>query len=172
MSFLAALARNLTAAALCAAALVSARPAMAGDPLAKLAFGAEKLPASGPAQSIGFYSKGCFEGGVGLPPEGARFCSMTPLPCTRPVMTCYPLSVKNWWSFTWTSVVGRSPGRPSRSERPRPACCIPVKYFGRQSCATLPTYCLPTITLLATLSQAWRIEMPPPVSFWLARKSA
>ena len=67
MPSLAALARNLTAAALCVAALASARPAMADDPLAKLAFGAEKLPAAGPAESIGFYSKGCFEGGVGLP---------------------------------------------------------------------------------------------------------
>jgi penicillin-insensitive murein endopeptidase len=78
MPSLAALARNLTAAALCAAALVSARPAMADDPLAKLAFGAEKLPAAGPAQSIGFYSKGCFEGGVGLPLDGAHWEVMRP----------------------------------------------------------------------------------------------
>ena len=41
MPFPAALARNLVAAGLCAAALVSARPAMADDPLAKLAFGAD-----------------------------------------------------------------------------------------------------------------------------------
>jgi penicillin-insensitive murein endopeptidase len=78
MPSLAALARNLTAAVLCAAALVSARPAMAGDPLAKLAFGAEKLPAAGPAESIGFYSKGCFEGGVGLPLEGSDWEVMRP----------------------------------------------------------------------------------------------
>jgi penicillin-insensitive murein endopeptidase len=78
MSSLPALARNLVAAALCAAALVSARPAMADDPLAKLAFGAEKLPAAGPAESFGFYSKGCFEGGVGLPLDGAHWEVMRP----------------------------------------------------------------------------------------------
>jgi penicillin-insensitive murein endopeptidase len=78
MPSLTALARNLAAIAACAATLISAWPAAAGDPLAKTAFGAEKLPAAGPAQSIGFYSKGCFEGGVGLPLEAAHWEVMRP----------------------------------------------------------------------------------------------
>jgi penicillin-insensitive murein endopeptidase len=69
---------RLAAALMCAAAIVSTQPAAAGDPLAKIAFGAEKLPAAGPAQSIGFYSKGCFEGGVGLPLEGPHWEVMRP----------------------------------------------------------------------------------------------
>jgi penicillin-insensitive murein endopeptidase len=72
------LARRLAIAAVCATATISARPATADDPLAKVAFGAEKLPAAGPARSIGFYSKGCFEGGVGLPLEGPHWEVMRP----------------------------------------------------------------------------------------------
>lgn len=58
------LARRLAIAAVCATATISARPATADDPLAKVAFGAEKLPAAGPARSIGFYSKTYFHGRV------------------------------------------------------------------------------------------------------------
>jgi penicillin-insensitive murein endopeptidase len=71
-------ARRLAAVLLCVAGMFSASPASADDPLAKIPFGAAKLPAAGPAQSIGFYSKGCFEGGVGLPLEGAHWEVMRP----------------------------------------------------------------------------------------------
>jgi penicillin-insensitive murein endopeptidase len=65
---------GLAALAIC----LSGGPAAADDPLAKTAFGAAKLPAAGPAQSIGFYSKGCFEGGVGLPLEASHWEVMRP----------------------------------------------------------------------------------------------
>ena len=42
---------RLAATLACAAAIVSTQPAAAGDPLAKIAFGAEKLPAA-PLSSI------------------------------------------------------------------------------------------------------------------------
>jgi penicillin-insensitive murein endopeptidase len=71
-------ARKAIAAAACAAGLLWGGPAEAKDPLAKLAFGAMRLPAAGPAQSIGFYSKGCFAGGVGLPLEGTHWQVMRP----------------------------------------------------------------------------------------------
>ncbi len=58
--------------------LLVAGPARASDPLAKIAFGAETLPSAGAPQSIGFYSKGCFAGGVGLPLEGPHWQVMRP----------------------------------------------------------------------------------------------
>ncbi|RVC40428.1 penicillin-insensitive murein endopeptidase, partial [Mesorhizobium sp. M4B.F.Ca.ET.088.02.2.1] len=41
--------------------------ALTAEPRAKDLFGAEKLPAVAAAQSFGFYSKGCFAGGVAIP---------------------------------------------------------------------------------------------------------
>ena len=51
------------------AALVSAfaGPGSA-EPLAKVLFGGKALPAATKPASYGFYSKGCFSGGVGLAP--------------------------------------------------------------------------------------------------------
>lgn len=47
------------------------------EEVAKNLFGAMKLPAaSDTPRSIGFYSKGCFVGGVGLPDDGATWQSM------------------------------------------------------------------------------------------------
>jgi penicillin-insensitive murein endopeptidase len=42
----------------------------APDPIAKELFSAKKLPAGGPAEAIGFYAKGCLEGGKALPLDG------------------------------------------------------------------------------------------------------
>ncbi len=53
-------------AALCVALTL---PAFAETP-AKELFGAQKLPALLPAQSSGFYSKGCLAGGVAIPIDG------------------------------------------------------------------------------------------------------
>lgn len=47
-------------------------------PLAKDLFGAQKLPSTAAPQSYGFYSKGCFSGGVALPMEGPHWQVMRP----------------------------------------------------------------------------------------------
>jgi len=46
--------------------------------LAKNLFGAEALPSAVAPQSYGFYSKGCFAGGVGLPLDGPTWQVMRP----------------------------------------------------------------------------------------------
>jgi penicillin-insensitive murein endopeptidase len=53
------------------------RPVMAEE-LAKNLFGAEKLPAATEPQSFGFYSKGCFTGGVAIPLDGDTWTVMRP----------------------------------------------------------------------------------------------
>ena len=65
----------LIALCLAAAALVEG-VAMAAEPLAKTLFGAQKLPAATPAKSYGFYSKGCFSGGVAIGVDGANWQAM------------------------------------------------------------------------------------------------
>ncbi len=45
---------------------------------AKDLFGAEKLPAVGQPRSFGFYSKGCFTGGVAIPMDGPTWQVMRP----------------------------------------------------------------------------------------------
>ena len=62
----------LLAAAVAAAGLIEG-VAVAAEPLAKTLFGAQKLPAVAAPQSIGFYSKGCFAGGVGIAPDGPHW---------------------------------------------------------------------------------------------------
>ncbi len=63
--------------ALCiAGALLTEGVAVAAEPLAKTLFGAQKLPAATPAQSHGFYSKGCFSGGVAIAVDGANWQAM------------------------------------------------------------------------------------------------
>ena len=56
---------------------LAARPA-AAEELAKNLFGAQKLPAVAAPQSIGFYSKGCFAGGVAIPLNGPKWEVMRP----------------------------------------------------------------------------------------------
>lgn len=61
----------LTAAAL----LLTALPA-AADPLAKDVFGHAPGPTAGPAQAIGFYSRGCATGSIALPESGPTWQAM------------------------------------------------------------------------------------------------
>ena len=50
--------------------------AVAAEPLAKTLFGGEKLPALGQPRSYGFYSKGCFTGGMAMPVDGPQWQAM------------------------------------------------------------------------------------------------
>ena len=59
------------------AAFDAGTPASAQE-LAKDLFGARKLPAAAPPQSFGFYSKGCFAGGVAIPLDGPAWQVMRP----------------------------------------------------------------------------------------------
>ncbi|BCM16279.1 penicillin-insensitive murein endopeptidase [Mesorhizobium sp. J8] len=68
----------LTAALALVALAALAAAAISAEPRAKELFGAQKLPAVAPAQSFGFYSKGCFTGGVALPMEGPTWEVMRP----------------------------------------------------------------------------------------------
>jgi penicillin-insensitive murein DD-endopeptidase len=49
---------------------------VSAEPLAKTLFGAKKLPAATAARSYGFYSKGCFSGGVAIATEGPTWQAM------------------------------------------------------------------------------------------------
>ncbi|TGR16302.1 penicillin-insensitive murein endopeptidase, partial [Mesorhizobium sp. M1C.F.Ca.ET.196.01.1.1] len=59
------------------AALALTKPA-AAEERAKDLFGARKLPAVAAPQSFGFYSKGCFAGGVAIPMDGMHWEVMRP----------------------------------------------------------------------------------------------
>jgi penicillin-insensitive murein DD-endopeptidase len=50
--------------------------AASAEPLAKTLFGAQTLPAATAPQSHGFYSKGCFSGGVAIATEGPHWQAM------------------------------------------------------------------------------------------------
>ncbi len=73
-------ARVARAAAILATALAMALPlasAPAGaEELAKNLFGSRKLPAATAAKSYGFYSKGCFSGGVAIATDGPTWQAM------------------------------------------------------------------------------------------------
>lgn len=62
-------------AALALVTAVTAVPASA-DPLAKEAFGAQRLPAATAASVHGSYSKGCFAGGVAIAADGPHWQAM------------------------------------------------------------------------------------------------
>ncbi len=64
--------------ALAAAATLQAMilPSAGAAELAKDLFGAEKLPALAKPQSIGFYSRGCFAGGVAIATDGPTWQAM------------------------------------------------------------------------------------------------
>lgn len=62
-------------AALTGLALVVADGA-AAEQLAKTAFGAQRLPAAAKPQVFGFYSKGCFQGGVAIAVDGPHWQAM------------------------------------------------------------------------------------------------
>ncbi|MBD0413639.1 penicillin-insensitive murein endopeptidase [Tianweitania sp. Rool2] len=67
-----------TAAALLAAGTMIAAelPAAQSEELAKNLFGAERLPSVAPARSYGFYSKGCFSGGLAIATDGPTWQAM------------------------------------------------------------------------------------------------
>ncbi len=68
---------KLAAMAVVAFAVSGIEPLPAGaEELAKNLFGNEKLPAALPAKSYGFYSKGCFSGGVAIPTDGPTWQAM------------------------------------------------------------------------------------------------
>jgi penicillin-insensitive murein DD-endopeptidase len=60
---------RLGGAVLLSAATLLAGPA-ATEPLAKDLFGAKRMPAAGQPSAFGFYSKGCFSGGVAIATDG------------------------------------------------------------------------------------------------------
>jgi penicillin-insensitive murein DD-endopeptidase len=51
-------------------------PPAAAEELAKNLFGHKTLPAALPAKSYGFYSKGCFSGGMAIPTDGPTWQAM------------------------------------------------------------------------------------------------
>jgi penicillin-insensitive murein endopeptidase len=51
-------------------------PRAGAEELAKNLFGHQELPAAIPAKSYGFYSKGCFSGGVAIPTDGPTWKAM------------------------------------------------------------------------------------------------
>src|SRR4051794_33610145 len=65
------LARAAIVLAAIAAVTLPSSDALSGDPLAKDLFGSKKLPAAAAKpQSFGFYSKGCFTGGMAIATDG------------------------------------------------------------------------------------------------------
>jgi penicillin-insensitive murein endopeptidase len=58
------------------AAVLAEGMAIAAEPLAKTLFGAQKLPAAVTPKSYGFYSKGCFSGGVAIATDGPNWQAM------------------------------------------------------------------------------------------------
>jgi penicillin-insensitive murein endopeptidase len=70
--------RKMTAllACLTMALGIAGSQAVAKDPLAKDLFGSINLPAAMPAKSYGFYSKGCFSGGVAMAADGPNWQGM------------------------------------------------------------------------------------------------
>ena len=63
-------------AALCALAGVALAAEVSAEPLAKELFGRQRLPAATQPQSFGFYSKGCFSGGVAIATDGPTWQAM------------------------------------------------------------------------------------------------
>ena len=66
----------LAALLLAAAPLAVPAPAEAAEQLAKVLFGQQKLPADTTPKSYGFYSKGCFSGGVAIATDGPTWQAM------------------------------------------------------------------------------------------------
>lgn len=68
--------RTMLRAALATLALAVASPQAGAEELAKNLFGAKELPAATEARSYGFYSKGCFSGGVAIATDGPNWQAM------------------------------------------------------------------------------------------------
>ena len=71
------LARGL-AATLCLSLIFIGSGAVRAEPLAKDLFGGQNLPALGAPAAHGFYSKGCFSGGVAIANDGPAWQAMRP----------------------------------------------------------------------------------------------
>ena len=69
--------KRLAIVAVAALAVFStALPHASAEQLAKILFGSQKLPASTAAKSYGFYSKGCFSGGLAIATDGPTWQAM------------------------------------------------------------------------------------------------
>lgn len=68
--------RHAAALALALTCLLPATGASVAAELAKNLFGAQRLPALAAARSYGFYSKGCFSGGVAIAADGPTWQAM------------------------------------------------------------------------------------------------
>jgi penicillin-insensitive murein endopeptidase len=69
-------ARGLLIAAMAAAMLVVDMQGAGAQELAKTLFGSQRLPAATAPKSYGFYSKGCFSGGVAIAADGPHWQAM------------------------------------------------------------------------------------------------
>lgn len=76
MRGMAALARVAAFLAALATAALPSSDALTKEPLAKDLFGAKRLPAATQPQTYGFYSKGCFAGGVAIATDGPTWQAM------------------------------------------------------------------------------------------------
>lgn len=79
----------------------------AAEPLAKTLFGAQKTGAPGPAASYGFYSKGCFSGGVAIATDGPTWQVMR---LSRNRMWGHPLMIELLEDLSQKAVAGGWPG--------------------------------------------------------------
>ena len=68
--------RTFVRTALVALALSGVAAEAGAEPLAKDLFGAQRLPAATAAKSYGFYSKGCFSGGMAIATDGPNWQAM------------------------------------------------------------------------------------------------
>ena len=68
--------RRLAGVALMLCLAVGGAPSARAEALAKDLFGAQKLPAAAAPKSYGFYSKGCFSGGVAIATDGPTWQAM------------------------------------------------------------------------------------------------
>ena len=66
----------MTLVAATLAGLAVEAPVARADELAQALFGAQKLPSTAAPQSYGFYSKGCFSGGVAIATDGPHWQAM------------------------------------------------------------------------------------------------
>ena len=69
-------AKRLAMAAAAASMMFAAAPQAQAEQLAKVLFGSQSLPAAAAAKSYGFYSKGCFSGGVAIATDGPTWQAM------------------------------------------------------------------------------------------------
>ena len=102
---------SLKQLALICAALLSliftSQTSLAAEPLAKDLFGAQKSGSAGPASSYGFYSKGCFAGGVAIATDGPTWQVMR---LSRNRMWGHPQMIALLEDLSGKAVAGGWPG--------------------------------------------------------------